>query len=114
MNLMDSIRDYRKFVLIGALLALQTFGVSAANTGHISETYVLNWNATVYATNSAGRITATSFSSQDVVKKILSDSGIPYSSGYTLVYRPDKRDTAVIKISDPYPYTFTPADYLQF
>ena len=110
----DSIRNSLKFAF-GALLVVQALGTSAQTSGgHISETYVLNWNATVYSTNSAGRIVTSSFSSADVVKKILSDDGIPYSTAYTLVYRPDKRDTVVIKISDPAPYTFTPADYIQF
>jgi hypothetical protein len=95
------------------VLALQTPAASGAATGHISETYVLNWSANIYSTNGNGKITITPFSSQDVVRKILSDSGIAYSSAYTLVYRPDKRDTVVMKINDPFPYTFTPADYLQ-
>src|SRR5947207_9206199 len=112
MNLKNTIRDYRKMVF-GALLALQTFGLSAQ---HISETYVLNWSATIYSTNSAGRITTRTFSSQDVIRKICQDNGVAYSSQYTLVYRPDKRDTVVIKIGDPAPphQTFPPADYVSF
>jgi hypothetical protein len=110
----DSIRNSLK-VALGAMLALQAFGTSAQTSGgHISETYVLNWNATLYYQDSSGRFQTRTWTSQDIVAKFLSDRGIPYSSGYTLVYRPDKRDTVVIKISDPAPYTFTPADFLQF
>jgi hypothetical protein len=99
--------------VVGALLALQTLGVSAQ---HISETYVLNWNATLYYTDSSGRFTSRTWTSQDIVRKFLNDRGIAYSSAYTLVYRPDKRDTVVIKIGDPVPpnQTFPPADYLTF
>src|SRR5437660_9774057 len=113
MNSKHSIREYWKLAL-GALAALQTFGLSAQH--HISETYVLNWNATLYYTDSSGRFASRTWTSQDIVKKFLSDRGIAYSSAYTLVYRPDKRDTVVIKIGDPVPpnQTFPPADYLQF
>src|ERR1043166_341740 len=114
MNLKDSRKGYWKMAIVGALLVLQSFGMSAQTSGgHISETYVLNWNATLYYQDSSGRFQTRTWTSQDIVAKFLSDRGIPYSTAYTLVYRPDKRDTAVIKISDPAPYTFTPADFLQ-
>src|SRR6266496_1106438 len=108
MNIKLSTKNYRTLAVIGALLTLQTLKVSA------EEVYVLSWHGTRYSTSSSGRISITTFTSQDVIRKLINDNGITDTTQFALVYRPNKRDTVVIRLSDSLTVdTFRPVDFLQ-
>jgi len=108
MNIKLSTKNYRTLAVIGALLTLQTLKVSA------EEVYVLSWHGTRYSTSSSGRISITSFTSQDIIRKLINDNGFTDVTQFALVYRVNKRDTAVIRLSDSLTVnTFTPVDFLQ-
>jgi len=53
------------------------------------------WRTAYYTTNSSGNITAVSFTEQDMVNMFAQSSGVDPSQ-LVLVYRPRKRDVAVV------------------
>lgn len=58
--------------------------------------FQLFWRTTYYTTNSTGHIIAVGFSEQDFVNQVAQNSGIDPSQ-LVLVYRPRKRDAAVVR-----------------
>lgn len=75
------------------LLAL---GVSQATIGHADDLFRLYWRGTYYTTNSTGHIIAVPFTEQSFVNKVAKDNGLDPSQ-LIFVYRPDKRDTVVVR-----------------
>jgi len=57
--------------------------------------FQLFWRGFVYTKNANGRIVAVSFTEQDFINKVAQDNGLDPSQLF-FVYRPDKRDTAVV------------------
>ena len=106
MKLNDSLKNCKVLAVFGAALTLQTLSALAT-----VECYVLNWHGTHYITNSAGRISSIYYSSQDVVRTLVNNYD-PHAdpSQFTLVYRPDKMDTGVVRLSDG----FFISDFQQF
>src|SRR5258708_3089702 len=82
-------------MVIAALLALQTVSLFAQN-----HQYLMTWRGTAYSTDSTGRVVATRFSEKDFIKTIAENNGISDVRGLAFVYRADKRDTAVVRLSD--------------
>src|ERR1051325_8692841 len=58
--------------------------------------FLLNWRGTAYTTDSLGRVVARSYSGNEIVQKIAQDNGLNPAE-LVLVYRPNKRDTAVVR-----------------
>lgn len=56
----------------------------------------LFWRGVVYTKNSSGHIAAVNFTEQDFVNKVANDNGLDPST-LIFVYRPDKRDTVVVR-----------------
>jgi hypothetical protein len=56
----------------------------------------LYWRGTYYTTNATGHIVARSFSEQDFVNQVAQDNGLDPST-CIFVYRPDRRDTVVVR-----------------
>ena len=84
-----------KLTLIVTAFALQALPLFAQN-----HQYLLSWRGTAYSTNSAGRVVATRFSERDIIKTIAENNGITDLRDLGFVYRADKRDTAVVRLSD--------------
>jgi hypothetical protein len=61
--------------------------------------FQLFWRGTYYTKNDTGHIVAVSFTEQDFVNKVAQDNGLDAST-LVFVYRPDKRDTVVVRASD--------------
>jgi hypothetical protein len=57
------------------------------------------WRGTYYKTNSTGRMVAVKFSESDFVNKVARDNNLR-PSDLVFVYRPNKRDTAVVRASN--------------
>jgi len=77
------------------LLLLVIVGIQAS-TLRADDLFQLSWRTTFYATNSSGHIIAQSFTEQDFVNQVSQNTGIDPSQ-LVLVYRPRKRDAAVVK-----------------
>jgi hypothetical protein len=58
--------------------------------------FQLFWRGYVYTKNSSGHIVAVSFTEQDFVNKVAQDNGLDPST-LIFVYRPDRRDTVVVR-----------------
>ena len=58
--------------------------------------FQLFWRGFVYTKNSTGHIVAVSITEQDFVNKVAQDNGLDPST-LVFVYRPDKRDTVVVR-----------------
>ena len=61
--------------------------------------FQLFWRGTYYTKNDTGHIVAVSFTEQDFVNKVAQDNGLDPST-LTFVYRPNRRDTVVVRTSD--------------
>jgi hypothetical protein len=83
-----------KTALIVLALALQILSVSGQNNQ-----YVLTWRGTAYSTNALGRVVATRFTERDIIKTIAANNEIT-DRNLAFVYRADKRDTAVVRLTD--------------
>jgi len=84
-----------KPTLIVIAFALQILSVSAQN-----HQYVLTWRGTAYSTNALGRVVATRFTERDIIKTIAANNEITDLRNLAFVYRADKRDTAVVRLTD--------------
>ena len=82
-----------KLVLIVLLTSV------AAVNSRADDLFQLFWRGTYYANNGSGRIVAVSFTEQDFVNKVAQDNGLDPST-LVFVYRPDRRDTVVVRASD--------------
>lgn len=80
----------RTMLILAALLSSL-----APNLSHADDLFRLYWRGTYYTKNSNGRIVAVPFTEQDFVNQIAQNNGLD-PSGCVMVYRPDKRDTAVV------------------
>ena len=85
-------KRYRTIGLISALL-LATQLASQAD-----DLFQLFWRGTYYTKNSTGHIVAVPFTEQDFVNKVAADNGLDPST-LVFVYRPDRRDTVVVRAS---------------
>ncbi|HZR16562.1 MAG TPA: hypothetical protein VFE51_04485, partial [Verrucomicrobiae bacterium] len=59
----------------------------------------LFWRGTYYTKNDTGHIVAVNFTEQDFVNKVAQDNGLDPST-LVFVYRPDRRDTVVVRASN--------------
>ena len=92
---MRRLKIKKQWMVIAAFLALQTFSVLAQN-----HQYLMRWRGTAYSTDSTGRVVAKHFAEKDFIKTIADNNGITDLRGLAFVYRADKRDTAVVRLSD--------------
>lgn len=60
--------------------------------------FQLFWRGTYYTKNDTGHIIAVEFTEQDFVNKVAQDNGLDPST-LVFVYRPDRRDTVVVRAS---------------
>jgi hypothetical protein len=80
-------------VLLPVLLLL------IAPVSRADDLFQLFWRGTYYTKNATGHIMAVQFTEQDFVNKIAQDNGLDPST-LVFVYRPDRRDTVVVRASD--------------
>ncbi|HLH53822.1 MAG TPA: hypothetical protein VKY92_09425 [Verrucomicrobiae bacterium] len=76
------------------LTALVSFG--APTWVHADDLFQLYWRTTYYTTNSTGHIVAVTFTENDFVNQVAQSTGMD-ASQLVLVYRPRKRDVAVVQ-----------------
>ena len=91
---MRCMENRKRWMLIAGSLALQTFSVFAQN-----HQYLMSWRGTAYSTDSTGRVVARHVTEKDFIKTVADNNGIDMR-GLAFVYRADKRDTAVVRLSD--------------
>lgn len=89
---MQIIEIMKKRTLFGLAALLVLF---QPLTTRATDLFQLYWRGTYYTTNSSGHIVAVPFTEQRFVKKLAQDNGVDPSQ-CIMVYRPDKRDTAVV------------------
>lgn len=80
-------------VLLSILILMLAF----ASRG--DDLFQLFWRGTYYTKNDTGHIVALQFTEQDFVNKVAQDNGLDPST-LVFVYRPDRRDTVVVRASD--------------
>lgn len=76
-----------------AAVASCLFSATLANADDLFRLY---WRGTYYTTNATGHIITRSFSEQDFVNQVAHDNGLDPST-CIFVYRPDRRDTVVVR-----------------
>jgi len=81
-----------KLALISALT------LAAGLTASADDLFQLFWRGTYYTKNDTGHIVAVDFTEQDFVNKVAQDNGLDPST-LVFVYRPDRRDTVVVRAS---------------
>jgi hypothetical protein len=82
----------RTLWLISALL------LATQITSQADDLFQLFWRGSYYTKNGSGHIVAVSFTEQDFVNKVAQDNGLDPST-LVFVYRPDRRDTVVVRAS---------------
>ena len=85
-------------IRITTLLLLGT-ALMCAPCAKADDLFRLFWRGTYYTTGAGGHIIAVQFTEQDFVNKIAQDNGLDPST-LVFVYRPDRRDTVVVRASD--------------
>lgn len=80
------------------IMLLSTLALLIAPVSKADDLFQLFWRGTYYTTNSTGHIMAVSFTEQDFVNKVAQDNGLDPST-LVFVYRPDRRDTVVVRAS---------------
>jgi hypothetical protein len=70
-----------------------------ASASQADDLFRLFWRGTYYTKNSTGHIVAVQFTEQDFVNKVAQDNGLD-PNALVFVYRPDRRDTVVVRASD--------------
>src|SRR5437016_13602750 len=78
------------------LLVATLFGLFQNSHARADDLFQLFWRGTYYTKNSSGHIMALPFTEQDFVNKVAQDNGLD-PAGLIFVYRPDKRDTVVVR-----------------
>ena len=73
--------------------------LTAGTSLQADDLFQLFWRGTYYTKNDTGHIAAVTFTEQDFVNKVAQDNGLDPST-LAFVYRPDKRDTVVVRVSD--------------
>src|SRR5437660_2733595 len=86
----------RALALSSALVAFQSLPLLAAPV----EMYLLHWTGTYTTVNSGGWVVTTTYNENNVIQTIAHNNGFTDASPFVLVYRPDKRDTAVVRASN--------------
>ena len=71
-------------------------GLLQPSLSFADDLFLLNWRGTAYTTDSSGRVIARSYSGNEIVQQIAQDNGLN-AADLVLVYRPNKRDTAVVR-----------------
>lgn len=84
---------YSRLASISALVFATTLSAKA------DDLFQLFWRGTYYTKNDSGHIVAVNFTEQDFVNKVAQDNGLDPST-LIFVYRPDRRDTVVVRKSD--------------
>jgi hypothetical protein len=80
-------------------LLLLTTALFSARWSKADDLFKLFWRGTYYTTGSDGHIIAVQFTEQDFVNKVGHDNGLDPAT-LVFVYRPDRRDTVVVRASD--------------
>lgn len=83
-------KNLRLWLLVVAFAGLQSSNLRA------DDLFQMFWRGTYYTTNSTGHISAVHFSEQDFVNQVAQSSGLNPST-LVFVYRPQKRDAAVVQ-----------------
>jgi hypothetical protein len=78
------------------LLLTAVFGLLQLSQAKADDLFQMFWHGTYYTTNATGHIVARQFTEQDFVNKVARDNGLD-PAGLIFVYRPDKRDTVVVR-----------------
>ena len=86
-------KKYSRLVSVSALILATTLSSQA------DDLFQLFWRGTYYTKNSTGHIVAVNFTEQDFVNKVAQDNGLDPST-LVFVYRPDRRDTVVVRASN--------------
>src|SRR5215469_2948012 len=85
-------KKYSRLASVSALILATTLSSQA------DDLFQLFWRGTYYTKNSTGHIVAVNFTEQDFVNKVAQDNGLDPST-LVFVYRPDRRDTVVVRAS---------------
>lgn len=80
----------------GWLLSLVVLGSLSSTSVQADDLFQLFWRGTYYTRNSSGHIVAVPFTEQNVINEVAQNTGIDPSQ-LVFVYRPRKRDTAVVQ-----------------
>src|SRR5215469_17685908 len=83
-------KKYSRLASVSALILATTLSSQA------DDLFQLFWRGTYYTKNSTGHIVAVNFTEQDFVNKVAQDNGLDPST-LIFVYRPDRRDTVVVR-----------------
>jgi hypothetical protein len=86
----------KKYAKLGSVLILVLGSTLAAQADDL---FRLFWRGTYYTKNDTGHIIAVNFTEQDFVNKVAQDNGLN-PAGLVFVYRPDRRDTVVVRASN--------------
>jgi hypothetical protein len=78
------------------LLMATAIGLFQASRASADDLFQLFWRGTYYTKNESGHIIAVPFTEQDFVNKVAQDNGLD-PSGLIFVYRPNRRDTVVVR-----------------
>ncbi|MGH7967497.1 MAG: hypothetical protein ACREIC_02095 [Limisphaerales bacterium] len=104
--------DVRVTRLGKALLLMLGLGLLQPLTAKADLLYQLYWRGTYYTTSSTtGHIIAVPFTEQDVVNQIAQNNGLDPAT-CILVYRPLKRDTAVVRSNGAFVADFIQMQYV--
>jgi hypothetical protein len=95
----------RIILALAAALAFLQPVVSSA-----TDLFQLFWRGTYYTKNASGHIVALPFTEQDFVNQIAANNGLDPST-CIMVYRPDKRDTAVVRSNGAFVADFIQMEY---
>jgi hypothetical protein len=79
-----------------SLVLMAALGLFASADAQADDLFQLFWRGTYYTRNSTGHIVALNFTEQDLVNQVAQSAGMD-ASQLILVYRPDKRDAAVVQ-----------------
>jgi hypothetical protein len=101
---------------ITLLVAAAGLGLFQTPRASADDLFQLFWRGTYYTKNASGHIIAVPFTEQDFVNKVAQDNGLD-PSGLIFVYRPDRRDTVVVRSNGAFvadviqmEYVFTDVD----
>jgi hypothetical protein len=92
-------RGLAEVVSPGRLALIALLGIAQPVTSNADDLFQLFWRGTAYKNDSTGHIIAVSISEQDFVNKVAADNGLN-PTDLVFVYRPNKRDTAVVRAAN--------------
>ena len=82
-----------------ALTTIAILGLLRPSTARADDLFQLFWRGTYYTTNASGHIIAVAFTEQDFVNYVAQNNNLDPST-LVFVFRPDKRDTAVVRLAN--------------